>query len=1164
MSEDQKQRLNLLRERRALLELRLKDKRRGAGRGQQQQEISRDAGADVYPLSFEQERLWFLHLLDPSSLMHHLNRVMTLVGPLDTRALQKSFDEVVRRHEILRTTIVFEDGRPVQRVAPPRPDTLPLVDLLELPPGEREAQATRLMTQQAREPFNAAEGPLMRAALLRVGDEKHMLLLTAHHVITDWWSFGVLYRELATLYRAFSGGATSPLTELPIQYGDFARWQRERLQGTELETLLSYWKRQLSGAPHLLSLPADRARASEQTYRGRRFCFQLPKELYQKLNDVSRAEDVTTFVIMLAVFQVLLYRYTAQEDILVGTPSANRSRRETEGLIGFLLNTLVLRGNLSGEPTFRELLGRLRRTILDAYAHQDLPFQKLVEEVHTERNLGAMPLVQVCFIFLSTQLPNLEAIFPKSDVPDFAGLQVQWTNVKSIASEFDLTLGLENRPDYFDAFFEYNTDLFEEATISRMAGHLRTLMEAVVVNPDRRISDLPLLTEEERDALLINTDAGAVSAPPSRHIHQSFEAQAEKTPDATAIIFEDEAVSYRELNERANRLAHHLRQLGVGRETLVGVLLERSVGMIVGLLAILKAGGAYLPLDPSYPAARLALMLADARAPFMLTRKGLGEGLSARGVNVVYVDAMGEDGARQSGVNPVSTVVSDNLAYVIYTSGSTGRPKGVQITHGSLSNFLHAMQQSLDLTPEDVVLAVSTICFDISTLEIFLPLITGARLVLVDREAAADGEQLLSIINRQGVTLAQATPTTWQMMLEVGWARGRRLKILSGGEALPPKVAAQLLERSTWLWNLYGPTETTVWVSGTRLAAEHETHHIGRAIANAQIYVLDGRLQPVPAGVAGEIYVAGAGVARGYLNAPAMTAERFIANPLSDVPGSRLYRTGDLARYLPDGRIEFLGRADYQVKVRGHRVELGEIEAVLHAHPAVRQTVVLTDEDEQGQRRLIAYLVEDRQADGLAAAGQLTTSMLHRYLRDRLPEYMIPSAFIMLEALPLKINGKLDRESLPRPDQARPKLEDAYQAARTPVEHALVDLWARILKLERVGIHDNFFELGGDSLISIQVIAEARQIGLNFVPKQIFNHQTIAELAEVAERIPAAAASAAHRGQTQSNESQTAGEWPDPDVPTAAGDVPGNFPAAKLSQKELDAFLSRLGRTDKG
>jgi amino acid adenylation domain-containing protein len=1092
MSEEIKPRPGLSRERRALLDLRLKDKRRHA---QSQQRIQRGGGAGVYPLSYEQERLWFLHLLDPNSLMHHLNRIMTLEGPLDVRALQKSFDEVVRRHEILRTTIVVEGGQPVQRVAAARPDMLPLVDLSGLPPDEREAHASHLATRQAREPFDAAEGPLMRAALLRVGDEKHMLILTLHHVITDWWSFGVLYRELATLYRAFSGGTPSPLAELPIQYGDFARWQRERLQGAELEPLLSYWRRQTAGAPSLLSLPADRPRPPAQTYQGRRFGFQFPKELYQSLDALSRAEDVTTFVTALAIFQVLLYRSTAQEDILVGTPSANRSRLETEGLIGFLLNTLVLRGDLSGDPTFRQLLGRLRGTVIGAYAHQDLPFQKLVEELQIERRLGVMPLVQVCFIFLSTQTPNLEAAIPISDSQEFPGLKTSWTNVKTVASEFDLTLALENRPDCFDGFFEYSTDLFDEATVSRMAGHLRTLMEAVAADPDRRISELPLLTKEESDDLLLGSDGGAAPALITHPFQRLFEAQAEKTPDAAALIFEEAAVSYRELNERANRLARHLRSLDVGPEVLVGVLLERSVEMVVGLLAILKAGGAYLPLEPSYPAARLALMLKDSGAPFLLTQEGLAETLQTPSVKVVRLDVVRESVAHQSCENPGVAVVSDNLAYVIYTSGSTGRPKGVQITHGALSNFLHSMRRSPGLTPEDVVLAVSTISFDISTLEIFLPLVTGARLVLVGRELASDGRRLLSAVERHGVTVAQATPTTWRLILEAGWERGGGLKILSGGESLPQKVAGQLLERSASLWNVYGPTETTVWASVARLASEHETHLIGRPIANTQIYVMDERLRPVPPGVVGEICVAGAGAARGYLNDPALTAERFIANPLSTEPGARVYRTGDLGRLRPDGRIEFLGRSDSQVKVRGHRIELGEIEAALNAHPQVDEAVVLAPEDADGGRRLVAYVVGARQPPGDPDAPRLTTSSLHQYLKEKLPDYMMPTAFVMLESLPRTVTRKVDRRALPKPVQERPILDGGFTAARNRAEQTLVDIWESVLEREGIGVTDNFFELGGHSLLLVRVSRKLQEAFGREIPLiELFKYPTISSL----------------------------------------------------------------------
>jgi len=1081
MSQKLKQRVALSPEQRALLELRLKEKR---GNSVNRQRITPGERTGVYPLSFEQERLWFLHQLEPNSLMHNLNRTSMLEGPLDVKALQKGFDEVVRRHEILRTTLTFADGRPVQIVEPAREGMLPFIDLSGLPVEEREARYDELTADQARTPFDMAKGPLMRAALVRLADEKHALVLTLHHVITDWWSFRVLYRELLTLYQAFLSGANSPLPELSIQYGDYARWQREWLQGKELETMLSYWKQQLSGRPHLLNLPTDRPRPIQQTFQGRRVHFEFPKELYQSLEDLSRAEDVTPFIAALAVYQVLLYRYTAQEEILVGTPSANRSKLETEPLIGFLLNTLVLRGDLSGDPTFRQLLARLRETVVGAYAHQDLPFQKLVEELKTERNLNVMPLVQANFIFLSTQ-PNLTAAIPQLSLPEQAGLRMHTRNVEHVASEFDLTLGLENLPGYLDGFFEYNTELFDQSTISRMVGHLRMLMEAVVTNPDQRISELPLLTAEERIALLSRSEDSAVSALTFQHVHQLFETEAARTPNAIALIFEEERVSYRELNERANKLAHYLILQGVGPEVPVGILLERSVELVVALLAVLKAGGVYVPLELSYPTERLALMLKDAEARLVLIQETLAARLPAQDINLIRVDTLQDLIVQQSTENPINRLVPDNRAYVIYTSGSTGQPKGAQITHGALSNFLNAMQQDLGLTSEDVFLALATISFDISTLEIFLPLTMGARFVLADYAAARDGARLLSMIEHHGVTIVQATPSTWHLMLEAGWESRRTLKIVSGGEVLPRRIAGELLRRSSSVWNVYGPTETTVWSHVARLTAEHETPFIGYPIAGVQACILDKDLQPVPIGLAGEIHIGGIGVARGYLNSPALTAERFIPNPFSNQPGARLYRTGDVGRLRNDGTIEFLGRSDHQVKVRGMRVELGEIEAVLRAHRSVRECVVMLRGD-QIDATLVAYVVP------MNGAG---LNRLREYLDARLPRHMVPPAFVELERLPLLPNGKVDRRSLPAPNQTH-YASPVFIAPRNELERMIAGIWCEVLGVEQVGIHDNFFDIGGHSLRIPQMHLKLHEkLGRDLPLVEFFQYSTVSALA---------------------------------------------------------------------
>ena len=1105
MNEDVKPRVALSPDRRVLLELLIKEKRAASLKQQRIRRIDSMGGA--YPLSFEQERLWFLHLLNPNSLMHHLNRISILDGPLDVRVLQKSFDEVVRRHEILRTTIVLRGESAVQVIAPAQRGALPIVDLRSFPEEEKNNRADQLAFEQAREPFDMAKGPLLRAALLRLRDDKNTLLLTLHHIITDWWSFGVLFRELSILYRSFSNCETSPLPELPIQYGDFARWQREWLQGAELEKLLSYWKKQLSGCNQLLNLPVDRPRPAMQTFQGRRLRFEFPKDLYLALEKLGHAEDVTAFVASLAVFQVLLHRYTGQQDILVGSPSANRSKLETEGLIGFLLNTLVLRGDLSGDPTFRELLRRLRGTIVGAYGHQDLPFQRLVEEVQSERNLGAMPLVQVCFVFLSEQSPNLDAAIPQLSDPQFPGLSVQLTNVNTIASEFDLTLSLENKPGFVDGFFEYNTELFEESTVSRMVGHLRTLMESVVANPDQRISKLSLLSEEERHRLLHVCSDITTTVTSHQPLHQLFEAQAAKTPDATAIIFAGESTSYFELNERANKLAHYLISIGVGPEVVVGILLDRSVEMVVGLLGILKAGAAYVPLDPDYPSERLRFMLDDCGATVLLTDSRMGQSLPRYSARVVRLDIDKEDISQQSIENPGSDVSPDHLAYVIYTSGSTGQPKGAMLPHRGVLNCIAWMQETYRLTAADRFLCKTSLNFDPSVLEIFWPLTVGASLVVAAPDGQRDAAYLAESIVRHGVTMVFFVPSMLSLFIEeprLAQALSLR-KVICGAESLSAETVQRFYDRLPWaeLHHCYGPTETSI--AATEFVCPRESAWqvmpLGRPLGNYQLYILDRQMEPAPVGVTGELYIGGAGLARGYHGLPGLTAEQFIPNPFAEA-GSRLYRTGDRARYLPDGLLEFRGRADSQIKLRGMRVELSEVEAALREYAGVEECVVLL-RGAGMEATLVAYIVPVEEVGPGA-------DELRAYLGLRLPGHMVPSIFVTLEQFPLMVNGKVDRQALPEPLQdARIAMAVSFVAPANELERLIAGIWSEVLGLEQVGTQDNFFDLGGHSLRLLQVHLKLRQaLGRDVPLYELFQYPTVSTLA-----------AHLHRGDTESLES---------------------------------------------
>ena len=1058
--------------------------------------IPQKRDTNAFPLSFAQRRLWFLDQLEPNSPLYNIASAVRLTGALNVTALEQSLNQIVRRHESLRTTFVAKDGHPVQVIAPELTVPLPVVDLHSLSEAEREAEALQLAIEEAQRPFDLAKGPLLRTTLLRLDEEDHILLLTMHHIISDGWSMGVFVREMGALYEALSQGRPSPLPELPIQYVDFAQWQRKWLQGEELERQLAYWKEQLAGLPPLLELPTDRPRPAVQRYQGAHHSFALSKSLSQALESLSQEEGATLFMTLLAAFQTLLYRYTGQEDICVGTPIANRTRAEIEGLIGFFVNTLVLRTDLSGDPSFRELLRRVREVALGAYAHQDLPFEMLVDELQPARDMSHSPLFQVMFVLQNAPVQALE----------LSELTLSPVETENGIAKFDLTLMMEERPEGLQGTVEYNTDLFDAATIERMVGHFQTLLEGIVADPDRPISTLPLLTAAEREQLLVGWNDTEAEYPGDKCVHQWFEAQVEQTPEAIAVAFgEEEQLTYGELNRRANQLAHYLQKLGVGPETLVGLCVDRSPEMVIGLLGVLKAGGAYLPLDPTYPQERLAFMLEDAGISIILTQSHLLDRLGVQRKDVkrnpqsaignrqftICLDTDWEVIAREPDTNPVSAVTPDNLAYVIYTSGSTGRPKGTLLQHRGLSNFAHAYIRRLSLGPGSRLLQFASFSFDASLAEIFTTLLSGATLRLARRDILMSVSDLHRLLREGEITIAILPPSILSVLPTEGLSALQTL--ISAGESCSREIAESWAPGRR-LFNGYGPTEATIGPTLYPIESVPEgvaSVPIGRPITNTQVYLLDAHLQPVPVGVSGELYIGGVGLARGYLNRPELTAERFIPNPFSDEPGARLYRTGDLARYLPDGNIEFLGRIDHQVKVRGFRIELGEIEAVLRQHPHLQAAVVLAREDTPGDKRLVAYVVPREEPAP-------TISELRRFLKETLPEYMVPSAFVYLDALPLTPNGKVDRRALPAPDQTRPELESAYVAPRTREEKILADIWAQVLGVEQVGVHDNFFELGGDSILSIQVIARANQAGLQLTPRQLFQAPTVAGLAAMA------------------------------------------------------------------
>jgi amino acid adenylation domain-containing protein/non-ribosomal peptide synthase protein (TIGR01720 family) len=1057
------------------------------------------------PLSFAQARLWFLDKLDPNSAFYNIPILWRFSGKLNVTALQSSLNEIIRRHEALRTNFVTQENQPIQVIAETLFLPLEIVDLLYLPTEEREVEMQRLVQNEAVRSYDLEREPLIRATLLQLTSTEYVFILTAHHIIFDGWSTGVFVQELATLYTAFCNDKTPQkvveLPELPIQYADFAVWQRQWWEQGRITEQLSYWQKQLQGAPTLLELPTDRPRPAIQTNRGKHQQFTLPPSLGEAMNLLSKSAGVTPFMTFFAAFVTLLYRYTGEKDIVIGTPIAGRNRPEIEGIIGLFVNTLVLRTDLSDNPSFEQLLMRVREVSLQAYSHQDLPFEKLVDALQPERSLSHLPLFQVMFDLQNVPISSL----------DLPGLSISSFPVETGIAKFDLALSIENTSSGLIAEWEYNSDLFDDSTIARMAGNFHTLVTGIVANPQQPISQLTLLTEIEQYQLLVDWNNTKKDYPLDKCIHQLFEEQVIKTPDAVAVEIEGEKLTYQELNQRANQLANYLQKLGVNPEVLVGICVERSLLMVVGLLGILKAGGAYVPLDPAYPAERLAYMLDDSQAKVLLTQQQLVNSIPNTGLEVICLDTDWELISTQSDKNPQTQVKANNLAYVIYTSGSTGKPKGVMIEHRSLVNLTQTVRDKYGMNNKDRVLQAASISFDAAAEEIYPCLICGGTLVLRTAEMLGAVSTFVQKCWEWKLTVLTVGTAYWQQLTAELATTNETLppsvRLLStGGEQwLPEKLklwqkcmeersSIQNLKAPPLLMNGYGPTEATVLSTVydlSKLATEdtQPKQVIGNAFDNVQIYILDSYLQPVPMGVPGELHIGGMGLARGYLHRPDLTDAKFIPHPFN--PLERIYKTGDLARYLPDGNIEFLGRIDNQVKIRGFRIELGEIETLLITHPQISEAVVIDSDDIPGSKRLVAYIV------GTLNETSLPQSQLRSFLKQKLPDYMIPSAFVVLDALPLTPNGKVDRRGLPKPDTTSHKIETDLAAPRTESEEILAKIWCEVLHLKQVGIHDNFFELGGDSILSIQIIFKAKQAGLQLTAKQIFQNQTIAELAAV-------------------------------------------------------------------
>ncbi|MGB3402980.1 MAG: amino acid adenylation domain-containing protein [Microcoleaceae cyanobacterium] len=1041
------------------------------------QKIERE---NTLPLSYAQQRFWLMNQFTPdSSVYNEYAALIRLEGVLNRAALQQSFNEILRRHEALRTNIVVVDEQPAQKIRPYTPLNITVVDLQGLDPQTQAAniQAAIAIAQQ---PFNLEQDLLVRIQLLCLGELEHLLMVTIHHLVYDGWSQGIFVKELSTLYNNFCNNQPSPLSPLAIQYADFAHWQRQWLQGETLQSQLDYWQKQLGGRLPILNLPTDRPRAPKQTYRGMRYHQALPKAVTEGMEALSQSENVTPFMTWLAAFKTLLYRYTQQEDVLVGSPIANRNKPEIAGLIGCFVNTIVLRSSLSGDWTFLELLTQVREVTLGAYAHQDLPFEKLVEQLHLERDLSISPLFQVMFAFQNTSI----------DPWNFQDLTVTELEVEHQSAKFDLTLYLESTPEGLVGVWEYNRDLFAAATIARMAQHFQTLLAAIVSDPHQPIATLPLLTSTEQQQLVRELNHTQIEYPKIESIPELFMAQVERTPDAIAVIFEDQQLTYRELNEYSNKLADELQQQGVKPEVLVGICVERSLLMVIGLLGILKAGGAYVPLDPAYPPSRLAFILEDAQISGLLTQEKLLEIIPENHAKTICLDQWYATlNSFQTSPELITNQQpkASNLAYIIYTSGSTGQPKGVSIEHHSAVTLIQWAKTVF--TPEELagVLASTSICFDLSVFELFVTLSWGGTVIL-----AENALQLPSLKAANQVTLINTVPSAIAQLLKIEGIPTSVRTINLAGEALSNPLVQKLyqLPHLKKVFNLYGPSEDTTYSTFALIVKGAEgIPPIGCPISNTQCFVLDSHLQLVPKGVPGELYLGGEGLARGYLNRPDLTDSKFIANLFNDKT-DRLYKTGDLARYLPNGELEYLGRIDNQVKIRGFRIELGEIEAALSKHPHIETAIVVVPEDNE-DKRLVAYLVAHQQPAP-------TSRQLRTFLGNHVPEYMIPAYFVLLEALPLTPNGKVNRRALPAPEKNTLDPDNNWVAPRDYWEMQLIKIWQKILNTDSIGVKDDFFELGGHSLLAVSLMAEIKQqFGQTLPLTMLFQKNTIEQLATV-------------------------------------------------------------------
>ena len=1095
----------------------------------------------IYPLSPGQEAMWLIWQITPDNIAYNIFITAKIHAYLEIAVVNRVWQKIIEKHPILRTTYTSYEGKPVQQVNPQENFKVEVIDASDW----SEDQLVEKIYAIADRPFNLEKDSVLRVNLFTRSAAEHILLLTMHHIAGDMWSYDLLLSEFQALYPEEVEQVSQQQTETAPDswnenktYANFVQWQAAMLSGNRGEKLWQYWQQQLAGELPILHLLPDKPRPPVKTYQGASYIVKLDEQLTEKLRYLASASNTSLYQILLTAFYVQLYRYTNQTDILIGSPMRGRTAKEFKEIVGYFSNLTVLRVSVQENATFTELLAQVGKIVRQAQKHQDYPFSWLADKLQPQRDTSRSPLCQVSFAWQAQtwcEAKNNSLHLQKSVLPMEPYLLGQR------GGHLDLSLMVREAKGEIEPCWQYNTDLFDAATIERMAKHFVRLLNSIVLNPQQPISQLLMLTEVEQQQLLFEWNNTQADYPLDKCIHQLFEEQVERTPDHIAVVFEDQQLNYRELNARANQLAHYLQKLGVGPDVLVGICVERSLEMIVGILGILKAGGGYLPIDPEYPTERLLYILQDAQVRVLLTQKHLIAGLPKHQSELVCLDTDWSFITQAQESNPCCEVQPENLAYAIYTSGSTGDPKGVMIQHSSVVNLAHGLHQAIYAHHQISPLRVSingSLAFDTSVKQI-IQLIYGHSLNIVPEKVRFDGHAMLSYLRQQKIDVLDCTPSQLRLLISVGLldSDNHPQSVLVGGEAIDESMWATLAKaQNINFYNVYGPTECTVDTTICLITANLKPV-IGRPIANVQTYILDEYLQPVPVGVPGELHIGGAGLARGYLNCPELTNEKFISHPFHQTTESRLYKTGDLARYLPDGNIEYLGRIDNQVKIRGFRIELGEIEAVLSQHNYVETTCVIAREDSPGIKRLVAYIVPPKNVTP-------STNQLRQFLKARLPDYMIPSAFVTLEALPLTPNGKLDHRALPEPN-LRGEIELNFVAPRNLEEEILATIWSQVLRVEPVGIYDNFFELGGDSILTIQIITRARKAGLELTPKQLFTHQSIAELATVATRV---------------TESQTEPEIVNPPPPEAdTGDYTAqDFPLLEIDQIELEQILAQL------